>query len=479
MKRLIDKGLMFGNLIRVDSPALVERYNRALHKLAGKTTALDAFHIDISGYSPEVGDELGDTRYLNPNGVNRQFILLSPEQKTAPLLEATFSTERAILRAFIEANAAQLFSLTARDAVLGELEDTVYSLDTPAQLLGLRYFTVAADTTGNHVAEAEKLAGLITRFRTDPDGWYDDALIAQMIALAGKTGDVTRHPVKLDKTQFDAPDFWTAHFGGVYMFRTPRYKAVIGMGEELSGLPHDMIGAQERNAIAQFLDRNGLVEPIVQARGANAGAILRQKMDFILVSAAAEWGLPIGAGDRRALRGVAGQLGSALPTEFEALAALLRWVEAGAPWPEIDSAHPAYFYTLRARPGPLRDLVNRLLAELSPLDVRQLFICHKELFYRLYAGWPEAKKAWVAEFLEREYQIDKAGARKRLFGPEPGMQEASEPEATAEAAPQSDRASAPPREGPWGSARRTPPPLPHRDPIDLVGPWGAVLRGRR
>ena len=30
MKRLIEKGLMFGNLIEVSSPALVERYKRAM-----------------------------------------------------------------------------------------------------------------------------------------------------------------------------------------------------------------------------------------------------------------------------------------------------------------------------------------------------------------------------------------------------------------------------------------------------------------
>ncbi len=57
MKRLIEKGLMFGNLHHVESPALVDRYNRALKHLTGKQTALGDFHIDISGYSPEVGDE--------------------------------------------------------------------------------------------------------------------------------------------------------------------------------------------------------------------------------------------------------------------------------------------------------------------------------------------------------------------------------------------------------------------------------------
>ena len=43
MKRLIQRGLMFGNLIEVSSPALVERYNRALKHLTGKTTKLDRF----------------------------------------------------------------------------------------------------------------------------------------------------------------------------------------------------------------------------------------------------------------------------------------------------------------------------------------------------------------------------------------------------------------------------------------------------
>ncbi len=463
MKRLITKGLMFGNLIRVDSPALVERYNRALKKLSGKATGLAEFHIDISGYSPEVGDELGDHLYLNPKGVNRQFILLSTEQKTAPLLNAQFSTERAILRDFIEANEAQLFGLTARDAVAGELEDTVYELETPARLFDLRHITVVADTTGNHVAEAEKLAGLVTRFRTEPEGWHDDALIAEMLALAGKTGDITRAPLTLQATRFATPDFWTAHFGGVYLFRSPEHPAAICMGARAEGLPIERtLSVLERNEIARFLDLNGLVEPIVQARGADAGAILRQKMDFILVDAAASLGLEAGMGSRAELRAVAQRLGAGLPEEFQALAALLRWVEAGGPWPRIDSRSPAFFYTLRARPGPLRDLVNRLLAELSPMDVRQLFICHKERFYRLYATWPEPKQAWVAEFLEREYQIDKAGARARLFGAEPSMQEA---------------APAASRPGPWGQAEAK--PAPARDPIDLVGPWGSVLRGRK
>ena len=227
MKRLIEKGLRFGNLIEVASPALIERYNRALKHLTGKQTTLPDFHIDISGYSPEVGDELGDDLYLNPNGCNRQFILLTTEQKTAPLLAAKFSTSRGILRAFIEENEAQLFTLTAQDVVAGELENTVFEISTPARLFDIRRVTVVADTTGNHVAEAGKLTDLIERFRAEEDGWWDDVLIAEMIERAKVVGDVTRNPVSLRATAFDQPNYWTSHFGGLYIFRGVDHPAAI------------------------------------------------------------------------------------------------------------------------------------------------------------------------------------------------------------------------------------------------------------
>ena len=124
---------------------------------------------------------------------------------------------------------------------------------------------------------------------------------------------------------------------------------------------------------------------------------------------------------------------------------VLNWAENGGPWPRIASDHPAYFYTLRAADTPDRDLVNRMLAELTSLDIRQLFICNKPVFYRRYMTWSDTKKDYVADFLSREYQVDKAGARAALFGHEPDMTGAT-------------------------------PTNPTADLIRKVGPWGAVGR---
>jgi len=458
VKRLIEKGLMFGNLVEVSSPQLIDRYNRAMQHLCGKQTKLTDFHIDLSGYSPEIGDELGDPLYLNPNGANRQFILLTTAQKEAPLLNIKFSTSRGILTEFIEKNEAQLFALTARDAVAGELQGSVYAVDTPAKLFDIRRVTVEADTIGGHVADAGKLAALIERFRREPDGWRDEALIAQMIGLAKKTGDVTRVPIALPAMSFETGNFWTSFFGGIYVFRDVRFPAAIAsLGiKSLGKIPiAQSMDFTQRNKIADWLERNQLVEPIVQARGTDAGAILRQKMDFILVDAADTLGLTVGDGRRTELRKLAYRLGEALPTEFLALAALLAWVEGAGPWPKISSEHPAYFYTLRAKAGRDRDLVNMLLAELAPMDVRQMFITHKERFYEAYAQWSDIKKTYVADFLAREYQVDREGAREALFGSEPKMDELQRPEMVA--GPKPARGVV----GPWGAANGA-----------VSGPWG-------
>lgn len=442
MKRLIQRGLMFGNLIEVSSPVLVDRYNRALQHLTGKTTALEDFHIDISGFSPEIGDELGDPLYLNHAGVNRQFILLTTEQRTAPLLNAQFSTSRGILQQFIEVNEAQLFALTARDAVAGELLNSVYGMDRPEALMDIRMIEVEADSTGGAVRDSEALGEMIDTFKTKDDAWFDDVLIAEMIGLAKRTGDVTRNPVKLREMTFKQESFWTAHFGGVYLFRDVDHPAVLTKRALDTRMMEYQFTLEQTNQIAAFLELNGLVEPIVKAPGIDAAAILQQKMEFIVAHVAAEAGEDLDRATSGRMRSLTRKYSADLPTEFHGLAALMRWAASGGAWPHITSDHPAYFYTLRAADGPHSDLVNMLLAELAPLDVLQLFICHKDAFYTRYMGWPEHMKEYVARFLERSYQGDKAAIREALFGH-------TQPVSATQAS---------------------------EDLIQRVGPWGAVSR---
>ena len=426
MMRLVRRGLMFGNLFEVRSPTLVDRYNRALEHLTGKQTKLTEFHLDISGYSPEIGDELEDRLYLNPNGCNRQFILLSTDQKTAPLLNARFSTSRSILRRFIDENEAQLFALSARDAVAGELVNSIFSVEMPGDLMALSDIEVEADTTESHVEDGRELRGMIDRFMTEDDAWWDDVLTADMIELSKRTGDIIRNPVVFTNNVYRQGSFYTEHFGGVYVFRDQDESAMISVNgfEEKPEVDVDHImDFSQRNDIATFLSAHDLVEPITGARHLDIAAILRQKLDFIIIDTAAGAGEDLEDLSRRDVRNLARKHLKSLPPEFEGLYQLWRWASGQGKWPRISSEHPAYFYTLRSADHADKDLVNMLLAQLAPLDVRQLFICHKQAFYDAYLGWLEGKKEFVAEFLAKEYMVDKAGAREALFGHEPPMAE--------------------------------------------------------
>lgn len=426
MMRLVKNGLMFGNLVEIKSLALVERYNRALEHLIGKTTELTEFHIDISGYSPEIGHEFEDDLYLNPKGCNRMFILLSTDQKTAPLLNSQFSTSRSILRHYIQENEDQLFALTAREAVAGELMNSVFSMESPQDLLHINQIDIEADTIQEHVAEANLLGGHIEQFMTQDDAWWDDVLISEMIELAKRTGNIQRNPVELKTQSYTQGNYYTSHFGGVYIFRDTQTPTIIAREaiEGLEGLSIDnILTFDDREEIASFLRDEGLSELIVQRPNESSASIIKQKIDFITITTAADLGHDLKGVTRRNIRMLERRYANEMPPEFTGLMDVYRWASLGGGVPKIGPTHPAFFYALRSSQHEDRDLVNMLLSDLSHMDFRQLFICHKPLFYAAYREWPEPKKDYVAKFLNQEYAMDKVGAREALFGAEPKMEE--------------------------------------------------------
>ena len=86
MNLLRDNELIYGRLLRIEEPHLIERYNKALKAFGLKQTKLDSCEIDRTGFSPQVADELNDPHYLDPNEINRRFIILTPAQISLPVV---------------------------------------------------------------------------------------------------------------------------------------------------------------------------------------------------------------------------------------------------------------------------------------------------------------------------------------------------------------------------------------------------------
>ena len=68
---------------------------------------------------------LKDPAYLDPNGVNRRFIILTPAQADLPVVHTQFSNTSQLMYEFFSSNARAINTLTIKDVLYGEIEDSV------------------------------------------------------------------------------------------------------------------------------------------------------------------------------------------------------------------------------------------------------------------------------------------------------------------------------------------------------------------
>ena len=123
---LRDNELIYGRLLPVDEPHLIERYNKALVAFG-----LQADQAQIFRDRPHRLLAAGrrgtrrSTQYLDPNEVNRRFIILTPSQQDLPVVHTAFSNTSQLVYEFFEKNARAIDALTIKDVIYGEIEDSV------------------------------------------------------------------------------------------------------------------------------------------------------------------------------------------------------------------------------------------------------------------------------------------------------------------------------------------------------------------
>ena len=171
MKRLLENKLIFGELLAIDEPHLIERYNKALEGFGLKRVKLERFSIDMTGYSPEVAQALANPEYLDPNGVNRRFIILTPEQETLPVVNTQFSNTEQLMLAFFEKNRREIFAVTIKDVLFGEIEDSVLEVDNIDDLMSIEQVEFRVSTSADQIiVPAYDRVNLRLSYVTD-NGW--------------------------------------------------------------------------------------------------------------------------------------------------------------------------------------------------------------------------------------------------------------------------------------------------------------------
>ncbi len=419
MERLIDNELIYGGLYRVREPYLVERYNRALEMFGLDSTKLKDFVVDATGYSPQVADDLDDPDYMDPNKVNRRFIILSPLQATAPVIDSSFSSTVDLMQTFFRENEEALKVLTLKDVVLGDIEDSTYRVDSIDDILSIHQVEFRVRTGTELLQKAARIKVLVNRFYAVEDSWKDAALLEEILELAKLTGDVRFNNIVPRTTRFDLKSFWTRHFGGLYVFHDDVNKAVVIGEPDEPAFDGDSpaldryISLNDPDQVFQYLFDTGRVAGVEPGWLNRSGMVDRRLR--ILVRTAIAHSEP--AADLTTLSDV--WIRNWVHRNFDALSKnglfpfLTRIKKAlmNRTTPPVRNTSLALvLQIMRASPAHADCvLVNRLLSEFSKYDFVQRYAVNKEGFYADYKGYPENMKEYAVQVIKTDYFSDRQG----------------------------------------------------------------------
>lgn len=422
---LNESELIYGRLLTIDQPHLIDRYSRALRAFGLSPTKLKEFHIDRSGFSPEIAEELNDPSYLDPNGVNRRFIILTPAQVDLPVVHTQFSNTSQLMYEFFASNARAINALTIKDVLYGEIEDSVSVVNDIEDLLSINQVEFRVLSAENVMGQAAELRLLVDRLQSEPDAWRDDGLLTRMVELAKVTGDIRENSLVPDKVIFRHRAYWTSHFGGTYVFVDDNTTTVIA-DPSAPGFRRsrpwqvNYISIKDADEVFQFLISTSRVE-LPRASWIEQSGYLENRGEMLIRH------LIQTIEPDRDLRNV-DQIW--LQTWIHANAAL---INHEGTWPFLNAAKREIgqtgqlnlaeteprrrFLVVRALPRhPDAWLVNHLISDFVPWDFLSRYVFNKPGFDADYKSWSEPYREHVVDTLKSVYLKDKAALRKRLYG---------------------------------------------------------------
>ena len=428
MERLIDNALIYGAMFKVEGPHMVKRYNTALTGFGLPETKLEKFVIDAAGYSPEIAKEFDDEDYLNPHGINRRFIILSPEQESLPLVYHQFSSTYDLMMAFYQKNAESLRTLTLKDVVYGEIENSTFRIRTIDDILSIREVEFKLRTGGQIFEKAEELQDMLNRFFAEKNSWQNNDLMHKILKAGKLVGDIRYNNIVPSHTSFQLPSFWTRHFGGVYVFHDPNDEFTIiaePQDAEFLSSNHgdfDYISLADADGVYDFLLRSGRITGF-EPDWLNSSGLVDLRSEILVRTAMAETNSDINLSNlshsqvRNWLHKNLDRLSR--NDTFDFLTSVQKSLLNGKLPNLKNTAAALKLMIVRADPDHAdRVLVARLLSEFAPFDFYTRFAVNKQAFYNDYAALKDNLRDYAVTRITRNYFPARKQYWENLFAPQ-------------------------------------------------------------
>ncbi|NNC94437.1 MAG: hypothetical protein HKN92_02675 [Chitinophagales bacterium] len=417
MERLIENGLFGRGLIHLNKPALVDRYNSCLEDIGLPTSALDNFHIDGWGWSPEIADEMENKFYLSHYGpANPYAIIISPLQEDRPIYFPYHSFDRRMMKEVFRQCGSQISDLTTETAIWIDVDQEIMKYRSPQDLLMIESINLKFNSTSHLMKAAREQRELVRVFYDEENAWGDQQLHKKIIESCTKYGDLRFRSLDIPDIPFtNVRSFYSRAFEGVFIFRDlPGQKPLLVFKGDVS----QFSGELHHGHIEYSLHDKNLLDRLFTERlcdidwrwyKENEDRIKR--IQYCLLADAITEEYP----DIK-LREVTGPRRKRLILELEEKLKLeaayfeldrIMKLLASKKNPDVKDlsdrcrmllAHPYEFV-----PEVTKDVIWQLLVNMSPVDTYQTFLYDKELFYDEYQKWNHSKKNWSIHFLKQEY----------------------------------------------------------------------------
>jgi hypothetical protein len=412
----------YGNLLLVKLSPLVKRYQCALKKLTGFETALTSFHIDCTGFSPEIAAELNNDDYLDAHGMNKKFILISMEQTEKDIVSTHFSSTIFTLKQFYADNYKALTSLTARDAVVGELDNKQFKANKAIDVINSTAISIEVDTANDLLKKTEVCMSKVESVLTG-DNWDNDNCLEEIIELSRDCGSLLKNDGLPRKFVYKRGHYYTALFGGLYVFNDNDNVTILVedplFNPEQHGISDkNVIFLGEEKKVFKFLKTKNWINQLkfseLKTRiGQFETKQLHSVLDKYLIKKNVR---AFSYMDEQAVKSFIYDNYEELPSDFYRLERLVNALVNDNE--NLVSSNEYRWYTHEintALPNDLYVLLNHLMNNFSTYSYFRLFVYNRKRFETIYDRWSPAKREYIKMYLSGASEIiDKLRSKQNI-----------------------------------------------------------------
>jgi hypothetical protein len=405
MEKLKKANLYRSELIPV-SGKLVERYNKCLKTLGFKETKLKSFSIDGMGWSPEIAEERSDMHYLNHGGANPHGIIISPLQKGKPVYLPFHSFDRDMMQHVFRTHGQKINDITRDSAICIDFDQNIDVFYEPLDILKYKDVTITFRLIDNLAEVQANQLNLVYKFKHEHN-FIDEDLQQQLLDSAKQHGDLRHRDLNLHSLHFTTESFFSRAFDGIYVLRDFIKPIVIFESldvykEAIKDTVHDILiyhisQPELIDKLKNHLIIDCNLELVVKTPNYN------RIKKFVLAQQIEDAQHPIRdiLNDKVLFKSYLNKIDIEARKKVMGVELYLEKLERSNTYKVEDIVDQSFYFALHqphsSLIGDQRDLIHKLLINISPIDVLYLYWYDKEQFYKSYNTWDDSFKDWVIE----------------------------------------------------------------------------------